>query len=95
MAGKTDIASASWSRSLATLAEDELAKRRAFAPSAVRVQLLAFDFAGVHHSDIVTPVGGVGYCAACRTALRPTAAGGHLALAVPLRASFAPIIHSG
>ncbi len=45
----------SWSRSLATLAEEALAKRRGF--RSFRCQdssLLAFDFAGVHHSDMVT-----------------------------------------
>lgn len=45
----------SWSRSLATLAEAELAKRPGF--RSFRCQdssLLAFDFAGVHHSDLVT-----------------------------------------
>jgi selenocysteine lyase/cysteine desulfurase len=44
-----------WSRSLATLAEEELAKRPGF--RSFRCQessLLAFDFEGVHHSDMVT-----------------------------------------
>ena len=44
-----------WSRGLATLAEDALAKRPGF--RSFRCQdssLLAFDFAGVHHSDMVT-----------------------------------------
>jgi cysteine sulfinate desulfinase len=53
---ETDIAQAeNWSRSLATLAEDELAKRPGF--RSFRCQdssLLAFDFDGVHHSDMVT-----------------------------------------
>ncbi len=51
-----DMAQAeSWSRGLATLAEEELKKRPGF--RSFRVQdssLLAFDFAGVHHSDMVT-----------------------------------------
>lgn len=80
----------SWSRSLATLAEDELAKRPGF--RSFRCQdssLLAFDFEGVHHSDMVTLLAESGI------ALR---AGQHCAqplLAVlgvsgTLRASFAP-----
>lgn len=51
-----DVAQAeNWSRGLATLAEDALAKRPGF--RSFRCQdssLLAFDFAGVHHSDMVT-----------------------------------------
>ena len=49
----------SWSRSLATLAEEALAKRPGF--RSFRCQdssLLAFDFAGVHHSDMVTLLAG-------------------------------------
>ena len=45
----------SWSRGLATLAEEALKQRPGF--RSFRVQdssLLAFDFAGVHHSDMVT-----------------------------------------
>ncbi len=44
-----------WSRGLATLAEDALAKRPGF--RSFRCQdssLLAFDFVGVHHGDMVT-----------------------------------------
>jgi len=80
----------SWSRALATLAEEALKKRPGF--RSFRVQdssLLAFDFAGVHHSDMVTLLAGYGI------ALR---AGQHCAqpllaaLGVPgtLRVSFAP-----
>ena len=80
----------SWSRGLATLAEEALKKRPGF--RSFRVQdssLLAFDFAGVHHSDMVTLLAGYGI------ALR---AGQHCAqpllaaLGVPgtLRLSFAP-----
>ncbi|WP_312190312.1 cysteine desulfurase CsdA [Leclercia sp.] len=80
----------SWSRGLATLAEEALKKRPGF--RSFRVQdssLLAFDFAGVHHSDMVTLLAGYGI------ALR---AGQHCAqpllaaLGVPgtLRVSFAP-----
>ncbi|EKY3230529.1 cysteine desulfurase CsdA [Cronobacter malonaticus] len=86
-----DLAKAeSYSRGLATLAEAELAKRPGF--RSFRCQdssLLAFDFAGVHHSDLVTLLAESGI------ALR---AGQHCAqplLAVlgvsgTLRASFAP-----
>lgn len=65
----------SWSRSLATLAEEALAKRPGF--RSFRCQdssLLAFDFAGVHHSDGDT-AGGVRYCPARRAALRSAATG--------------------
>lgn len=86
-----DIAKAeSYSRGLATLAEDALAKRPGF--RSFRAQdssLLAFDFAGVHHSDMVTLLAGYGI------ALR---AGQHCAQPLltalgvkgTLRASFAP-----
>lgn len=88
---QTDVVQAeNWSRGLATLAEEELKKRPGF--RSFRVQdssLLAFDFAGVHHSDLVTLLAGYGI------ALR---AGQHCAqplLAVlgvdgTLRTSFAP-----
>lgn len=88
---ETDIAQAeNWSRGLATLAEDELAKRPGF--RSFRCQdssLLAFDFAGVHHSDMVTLLAESGI------ALR---AGQHcaqplltaLGVSGTLRASFAP-----
>ena len=79
-----------WSRSLATLAEDALAKRPGF--RSFRCQdssLLAFDFIGVHHSDMVTLLAEYGI------ALR---AGQHcaqpllteLGVSGTLRASFAP-----
>jgi cysteine desulfurase, catalytic subunit CsdA len=86
-----DIAQAeTWSRGLATLAEEELAKRPGF--RSFRCQdssLLAFDFAGVHHSDMVTLLAEYGI------ALR---AGQHcaqpllsaLGVSGTLRASFAP-----
>ncbi|MBB1202900.1 cysteine desulfurase CsdA [Enterobacteriaceae bacterium 89] len=88
---ETDIAQAeTWSRGLATLAEVELAKRPGF--RSFRCQdssLLAFDFAGVHHSDMVTLLAEYGI------ALR---AGQHcaqpllsaLGVSGTLRASFAP-----
>ena len=88
---ETDVAQAeSWSRGLATLAEEELKKRPGF--RSFRVQdssLLAFDFAGVHHSDMVTLLSEYGI------ALR---AGQHcaqplltaLGVSGTLRASFAP-----
>ncbi|HBI09964.1 MAG TPA: cysteine desulfurase CsdA, partial [Franconibacter pulveris] len=54
--GDVDLLKAeSYSRGLATLAEAELSKRPGF--RSFRCQdssLLAFDFAGVHHSDMVT-----------------------------------------
>lgn len=79
-----------WCRGLATLAEDALAKRPGF--RSFRCQdssLLAFDFAGVHHSDMVTLLAEYGI------ALR---AGQHcaqpllseLGVSGTLRASFAP-----
>lgn len=75
---ETDIAQAeNWSRGLATLAEEELAKRPGFRSFRCQdASLLAFDFDGVHHSDMVTPAGGVRDRAARRSALRPAAAGG-------------------
>lgn len=88
---ETDMAQAeTWSRGLATLAEDALARRPGF--RAFRCQdssLLAFDFAGVHHSDMVTLLAEYGI------ALR---AGQHcaqpllsaLGVSGTLRASFAP-----
>ncbi|MDD7998404.1 cysteine desulfurase CsdA [Kosakonia radicincitans] len=80
----------SYSRGLATLAEDQLAKRPGF--RSFRCQdssLLAFDFDGVHHGDMVTLLAGYGI------ALR---AGQHcaqpllvaLGVSGTLRASFAP-----
>ncbi len=79
-----------YSRGLATLAEDELAKRPGF--RSFRCQdssLLAFDFAGIHHGDMVTLLAKAG------VALR---AGQHCAQPLlaalgvngTLRASFAP-----
>ena len=88
---ETDIVQAeTWSRGLATLAEEALAKRPGF--RSFRCQdssLLAFDFAGVHHSDMVTLLAEYGI------ALR---AGQHcaqpllsaLGVSGTLRASFAP-----
>jgi cysteine sulfinate desulfinase len=88
---ETDITQAeTWSRGLATLAEVELAKRPGF--RSFRCQdssLLAFDFTGVHHSDMVTLLAEYGI------ALR---AGQHcaqpllsaLGVSGTLRASFAP-----
>ncbi|MET5746268.1 cysteine desulfurase CsdA [Citrobacter freundii] len=86
-----DVAQAeNWSRGLATLAEEALAKRPGF--RSFRCQdssLLAFDFSGVHHSDMVTLLAEYGI------ALR---AGQHcaqpllveLGVSGTLRASFAP-----
>lgn len=80
----------SWSRSLATLAEDELAKRPGF--RSFRCQdssLLAFDFAGVHHSDMVTLLAESGIALrAGQHCAQPLLAA--LGVKGTLRASFAP-----
>lgn len=88
---QTDIAQAeSWSRGLATLAEDALAKRPGF--TSYRVQdssLLAFNFAGVHHSDIVTLLAGYGIALrAGQHCAQPLLAA--LGVDGTLRVSFAP-----
>lgn len=80
----------SWSRGLATLAEDELAKRPGF--RSFRCQdssLLAFDFAGVHHSDMVTLLAEYGIALrAGQHCAQPLLAA--LGVNGTLRASFAP-----
>ncbi|VEB95582.1 Cysteine sulfinate desulfinase [Cedecea lapagei] len=80
----------SWSRSLATLAESELAKRPGF--RSFRCQdssLLAFDFAGVHHSDMVTLLAESGIALrAGQHCAQPLMAA--LGVSGTLRASFAP-----
>jgi cysteine sulfinate desulfinase len=86
-----DIAQAeSYSRGLATLAEDALARRPGF--RSFRVQdssLLAFDFAGVHHSDMVTLLAGYGIALrAGQHCAQPLLAA--LGVKGTLRASFAP-----
>ena len=79
-----------WSRGLATLAEDALAKRPGF--RSFRCQdssLLAFDFAGVHHSDMVTLLAGYGIALrAGQHCAQPLLAA--LGVSGTLRASFAP-----
>ncbi|WP_336709293.1 MULTISPECIES: cysteine desulfurase CsdA [unclassified Cedecea] len=79
-----------WSRSLATLAESELAKRPGF--RSFRSQdssLLAFDFAGVHHSDMVTLLAESGIALrAGQHCAQPLMAA--LGVSGTLRASFAP-----
>lgn len=79
-----------WSRGLATLAEDALAKRPGF--RAFRCQdssLLAFDFAGVHHSDMVTLLAESGIALrAGQHCAQPLLA--ELGVSGTLRASFAP-----
>ncbi|EIS7447647.1 cysteine desulfurase CsdA [Citrobacter sp. FDAARGOS_156] len=79
-----------WSRSLATLAEDMLAKRSGF--RSFRCQgssLLAFDFAGVHHSDMVTLLAEYGIALrAGQHCAQPLLA--ELGVSGTLRASFAP-----
>lgn len=80
----------SWSRSLATLAESELAKRPGF--RSFRCQdssLLAFDFADVHHSDMVTLLAESGIALrAGQHCAQPLMAA--LGVSGTLRASFAP-----
>ncbi|WP_105625298.1 cysteine desulfurase CsdA [Cronobacter sakazakii] len=80
----------SYSRGLATLAEAELAKRPGF--RSFRCQdssLLAFDFAGVHHSDLVTLLAEFGIALrAGQHCAQPLLAA--LGVSGTLRASFAP-----
>lgn len=80
----------SWSRGLATLAEEELAKRPGF--RSFRCQdssLLAFDFAGVHHSDMVTLLAEYGIALrAGQHCAQPLLAA--MGVSGTLRASFAP-----
>lgn len=88
---QTDVVQAeNWSRGLATLAEEELKKRPGF--RSFRVQdssLLAFDFAGVHHSDLVTLLAGYGIALrAGQHCAQPLLAA--LGVDGTLRASFAP-----
>ena len=79
-----------WSRGLATLAEDALAKRPGF--RSFRCQdssLLAFDFAGVHHSDMVTLLAEYGIARrAGQHCAQPLLS--ELGVSGTLRASFAP-----
>ncbi|HHT8241157.1 TPA: cysteine desulfurase CsdA [Citrobacter freundii] len=86
-----DVAQAeNWSRGLATLAEDALAKRPGF--RSFRSQdssLLAFDFSGVHHSDMVTLLAEYGIALrAGQHCAQPLLA--ELGVSGTLRASFAP-----
>lgn len=80
----------SYSRGLATLAEEQLAKRPGF--RSFRCQdssLLAFDFDGVHHSDMVTLLAGYGIALrAGQHCAQPLLAA--LGVSGTLRASFAP-----
>ncbi|MBN6043041.1 cysteine desulfurase CsdA [Citrobacter sp. ku-bf4] len=80
----------SWSRGLATLAEEALAQRPGF--RSFRCQdssLLAFDFAGVHHSDMVTLLAEYGIALrAGQHCAQPLLA--ELGVSGTLRASFAP-----
>ncbi|EKK5243188.1 cysteine desulfurase CsdA [Cronobacter sakazakii] len=80
----------SYSRGLATLAEAELAKRPGF--RSFRCQdssLLAFDFAGAHHSDLVTLLAESGIALrAGQHCAQPLLAA--LGVSGTLRASFAP-----
>lgn len=88
---ETDVAEAeAYSRGLATLAEAELAKRPGF--RSFRCQdssLLAFDFAGVHHNDMVTLLAESGIALrAGQHCAQPLLAA--LGVSGTLRASFAP-----
>jgi len=88
---ETDVVQAeSYSRSLATLAEEELAKRPGF--RSFRCQdssLLAFDFAGIHHSDMATLLAEYGIALrAGQHCAQPLLAA--LGVSGTLRASFAP-----
>ncbi|NDO81578.1 cysteine desulfurase CsdA [Citrobacter sp. NCU1] len=80
----------SWSRGLATLAEEALATRPGF--RSFRCQdssLLAFDFAGVHHSDMVTLLAEYGIALrAGQHCAQPLLA--EMGVTGTLRASFAP-----
>lgn len=89
--GDIDLLKAeSYSRGLATLAEAELSKRPGF--RSFRCQdssLLAFDFAGVHHSDMVTLLAEYGIALrAGQHCAQPLLAA--LGVSGTLRASFAP-----
>ena len=79
-----------YSRGLASLAEDALAKRPGF--RSFRIQdssLLAFDFAGVHHSDLVTLLAEAGIALrAGQHCAQPLLA--ELGVSGTLRASFVP-----
>ena len=86
-----DVAQAeNWSRGLATMAEDALAKRPGF--RSFRCQdssLLAFDFSGFHHSDMVTLLAEYGIALrAGQHCAQPLLA--ELGVSGTLRASFAP-----
>lgn len=84
------VESENYSRGLATLAEDALAKRSGF--QSFRCQdssLLAFDFVGVHHSDMVTLLAESGIALrAGQHCAQPLLA--ELGVSGTLRASFAP-----
>lgn len=87
----TDIVQAeTWSRGLATLAEEQLLRRPGF--RSFRCQdssLLAFDFAGVHHSDMVTLLAEYGIALrAGQHCAQPLLAA--MGVSGTLRASFAP-----
>ncbi len=79
-----------WSRSLASLAEEELAKRPGF--RSFRCQqssLLAFEFEDIHHSDLVTLLAESGIALrAGQHCAQPLLAA--LGVSGTLRASFAP-----
>lgn len=90
LAGNDMVQAENYSRGLATLAEDELAKRPGF--RSFRCQdssLLAFDFAGIHHADMVTLLAKSGVALrAGQHCAQPLLAA--LGVSGTLRASFAP-----
>ena len=88
---ETDLAQAErWSRSLATLAEEALAQRPGFRSFRCGdASLLAFNFDGVHHSDMATLLSEYGIALrAGQHCAQPLLAG--LGVSGTLRASFAP-----
>ncbi len=92
VAGAERYRAENWSRSLASLAEEELAKRPGF--RSFRCQqssLLAFEFEGIHHSDLVTLLAESGIALrAGQHCAQPLLAA--LGVSGTLRASFAPTI---
>ncbi|MTH45320.1 cysteine desulfurase CsdA [Intestinirhabdus alba] len=90
LSGEDIAGGESWSRELATLAEEALAKRPGFRTFRCQeASLLAFEFAGVHHGDLVTLLSEYGITLrAGQHCAQPLLA--ELGLSGVLRASFAP-----
>ncbi len=84
-------AAENWSRSLASPAEEELAKRPGFRFRCQQSSLLAFEFEDIHHSDLVTLLAESGIALrAGQHCAQPLLAA--LGVSGTLRASFAPTI---